>query len=178
MFQLHFSILSSFAFLIVISGKNEAGGPDGPQDTGQGYGRMHDARRGIHVRAAVPGTIPGQAAVRHPRERHFQAQGKDHRGVRGYGERAAGLHAAKPEKFGQHPFLQPCDPRIAPVEYLQDGAVLFPVHPARFERVHARTLRSVRRFDRTEPDGARADQGAAERLYQNGGGQRAIRNLR
>lgn len=42
-----------------VSAKNEAGGPDGPQDTGQGYGRMHDARRGIHVRAAVPGTIPG-----------------------------------------------------------------------------------------------------------------------
>ena len=99
---------------------------------------------------------------------HFQAQGKDHRGVRGYGERAAGLHAAKPEKFGQYSFLQPCDPRIAPVEYLQDGTVLFPVYPARFERVHARTLRSVRRFDRTESDGARADQGTAERLYQNG----------
>lgn len=139
---------------------------------------MYDARRGIHVRAAVPGIIRRQAAVRHPGGRRLQTQGKDHRGVRGYGERAAGLHAAKPEKFGQHPFLQPCDPRIAPVEYLQDGAVLFPVHPARFERVHACTLRSVRRFDRTEPDGARADQGAAERLYQNGRGQRAIRNLR
>ena len=49
-----------------VSAKNEAGGTDDPQHTGQGYGRVYDARRGIHVRAAVPGIIPGQAAVRHP----------------------------------------------------------------------------------------------------------------
>ena len=54
-------------------------GTDDPQHTGQGYGRMHDARRGIHVRAAVPGTIPGQAAVCHSGGRHIQTQGKDYR---------------------------------------------------------------------------------------------------
>lgn len=62
-----------------VSAKHEAGGTDDPQHTGQGYGRMHDARRGIHVRAAVPGTIPGQAAVCHSGGRHIQTQGKDYR---------------------------------------------------------------------------------------------------
>lgn len=137
-------------------------------DTRESGCRVHEPRFAGHVRLLPGRSVSRQAGIHYQERRAVQTQAEDTRQVRGYCRRDLGQHPAEPEELGKHTFLQRCDHGSPAMEYPEDGTVLLPLYPAGLQRTYQRPFRNLQGFDRTEPDGPRTGQGAAERIYQDG----------
>ena len=127
---------------------------------------MHLARSAGYVRRLFRNGIPSKALIYRARSDSDEKTKDDHRTIRELPRRNPPVHAAKSEKLRQHTVLSQSDPRSAPMEYLENGTVLFPVHTPRFRRNGKRYVRDLQRFDRTESIRSDRNQRTPDRVHE------------